>query len=323
MTMYKSSKGDVEISTMVLSHAKNALNKLRRTDPGRADEIEALAAHVEKLEAEAIAENLNPRAVVGGNNPPPDEPEPKLKGREAIDAHVADLLAEVQGCCLVIENQEQADVVARLHRDLQRAVKLVDGAAADEKQPHNDAISEIAAWQNGYTAAKLKRTPDGSLTKALLATTNLSSAWLRKQDDDRRAREAAAAEAARIAAQEAIAAREEAKTSTDLDVIDHADDALAQAEALIREAKGVAKERVRSGGGDGFRAMSLRSVWHAEATGEENCWNMALKHYGAIPEFRDELQALIQKWADRDALNEAARARGVPGFKFTEERKAA
>lgn len=79
-TTYQSSKGTVEISTMPLSYAKNALGKLRRTEPERIAEIEALAAHVEKLEAEAIAENLNPRAVVGGNNPPPDDPEPATSG---------------------------------------------------------------------------------------------------------------------------------------------------------------------------------------------------------------------------------------------------
>lgn len=351
-TIYKSSQGDKLIAEMPLSYAKNALNKLNRAkyDRSRQPEIDALQAHVDALEAaatdkalteagedrigfekfEARAKVLNEAAEnapagLGHNNPPPDEPAPELEGREAIDIHVAGLIAETKHWAdgVSIENQGQADSVGRLHRMLQQAGALVDNAAAEEKRPHNEAINEIAVWQNGYTAKGLKKTPDGSLTKAILATGNLSSAWLRKQDDERRAREQAAAEAARIAAQEAIAAREEAKTSTDLDAMDSAEDALAEAKALIREADGIAKERVRSGGGEGFRAMSLRSVWHAESTGEKLCWNAAFKHYLENPEFVVEFKALVQKWADRDALSEAARARGVPGFRFTEERKAA
>ena len=63
--MYQSSKGPVEIDTMPLSYAKNALNKLRRTEPERTAEIEALDAHVTKLAAAATEESLNPRAVIG------------------------------------------------------------------------------------------------------------------------------------------------------------------------------------------------------------------------------------------------------------------
>lgn len=328
--MYQSSKGPVEISSMPLSYAKNAMNKLLRTEPERTVEIEALQTHVAKLEAEATEKNLagepeNPRAVIGGNNPPEETLAPALEGRAAIDDHVADLLTEAKNWAdgVAIESQDQADAVGRLHRMLQQAATLVDKAAADEKRPLNDAIAEIAAWQNAYTAKNLKKTPDGSLTKAILATGNLGTAWLVKLDEDRKKREQAAAAEALAAAQEAIAAREEAKASTDLEAMDRADDAIASAEALLRGAKSVAKEKVHAGGGDGFRAMHLRSVWRAESTGEEKCWNKALSHYIAVPEFKVELMALIQKWADRDALNEAARARGVPGFRFVEERKAA
>ena len=61
--LYQSSKGAVEIDTMPLSYAKNALNKLTRTEPERAAEIEALDAHVTKLAAAATEEAMNPRAV--------------------------------------------------------------------------------------------------------------------------------------------------------------------------------------------------------------------------------------------------------------------
>ncbi len=341
--IYKSSKGEVEISTMPISYAKNALNKLRRTEPDRTAEIEALAAHVGAAEAEATeralsgdgkvgfdkfearAEVLNERAVIGANNPPPDEPAPALSGRPAIEVHVADLLTEAKNWAdgAAIENEEQAAAVAKLHRMLEQARTLVDDAADGEKKPLNKALAEIATWQNGFTAKGLKKTPDGSLTKAILATNNLSGTWLRKLDDDRRAREKIAADAALAAAQEAMVAREEAKTSTDLATIDKASDALADARNLLKQAEGLNKERVRVGGGEGFRAMALRSVYSAKIIDEPGSWGLAYGHYKQNPEFMAEFHSLIQRWADRDARTEATRVLGVPGFAFIEDRVAA
>ena len=318
--LYQSSKGAVEIDTMPLTYAGNALAKLRRSEPERIAEIEALQAHVDRLTADAEA---NPRAVVGGNNPPADDAKPE--GREAIEAHVADLLAEVEGVAFgnAIEDQDQADAVGALHRQLQQAVTLVNDAATKEKAPHNDAISEIAGWQNGYTAKGLKKTPDGSLTKAITATGNLSAGWLRKQDDLRRERERELAAAAAKAAQEALAARAEARETTDLAVIDKAEDALAEAEMLIREAKGAAKEKVRTGVGDGVRAIGLRSVFTAHICEEADSWAKAYAFFKQRPEFRADFHALIQRYADQAARTEAARLAGVPGFVFVEDRVAA
>lgn len=324
---YQSSKGPVAIDTMPISYAKNALNKLRRNEPERTAEIDALNAHVEKLTAETTAghdaaADENPRAVIGGNNPPEEAPPPKLTGRAAIDAHVADLLEEAGNWAdgVPLATQGQADDCARLLRNLQQAATAVDDAATDEKRPLNDQINAIGAWQNGYTAKGLKRTPDGSLTKAIAATGRLSAAWLQKQDDERREREAQAAAAALKAAQELVVVNEEAKATTDIAMLDRRDDALAEATALLNAAKGVAKEKVRTSAGEGVRGLTLRSVWRAESTGEDGCWKAALGHYGRNPACVDELRALIQSWADRDARSEAARGAGVPGFVFVEER---
>lgn len=54
-THYASSKGPVEIASMVRSYAFNALSKLERDEPHRIEEIEALRAHVARLD-EAYAE---------------------------------------------------------------------------------------------------------------------------------------------------------------------------------------------------------------------------------------------------------------------------
>lgn len=323
--LYKSSKGDLEISDMPLPYAANALGKLLRAEPHRTAEIEALQAQVDALNSAQDDGAANPRVVIGGNNPPEETPPPKLDGRAAIDAHVADMVTEAanwaDGAALL--TQAQADDVARIHRMLQQAVALVDDAAAKEKKPHNDAITEIASWQNGYTAKGLKKTPDGKLTKALTATGNLSAGWLRKLDAERREREKIAADLALKAAQEAVALREEAKASTDIAVMDRAEDALADAKMLLNAADGLSKQRVRSGGGDGMRAMSLRSVWSAHISDEPGAWGQAYGHYKSNPEFMAEFHALIQRWADRDCRTEATRVRGVPGFVFREDKVAA
>ena len=336
--LYKSSKGDREISEMPLPYAKNALGKLMREDPSRKAEIDALQDHVDKLTAEVEVTEANPRAMIGGNMPPEpitgfDKFEARAAeiaattdgGRPAIDAHVDDLLTEAANWAdgVAVADQAQADTVGRLHRMLQQAASLVDDAATKEKKPHNDALTEIGTWQNGYTAKGLKKTPDGKLTKAIGATGNLSSAWLRKLDTDRQSREKIAADLAHKAAQEAIALREEAKTTTDIAVMDRAEDALAEARSLIGLATSIGKDRVRVGGGDGFRAMTLRSTWTAHIDTKVGGWGAAYAHYKTDPDFMAEFHALIQRWADRDCRIEAARVRGIPGFNIVEEKVAA
>lgn len=329
--IYKSSSGDKVIAEMAFSHAKNALNKLIRNEPERKAEIDALQAHVDKLAAEAEekamagGDDANPRAVIGGNNPPEPTPEvavAKPSGRDAIDTHVADLLTEASNWAdgVAIENEGQAAAVGTLHRNMQTAVALVKDNATTEKKPHNEAISAIQAWQNGYVASGLKGTPDGKLTKAIAATGRLSAAWLKKADDERKAREKEAADAALAAAQEAMALHAEAKETTDLAVMDKAEDALAGAKALLRTAETVAKEKVRVDAGEGQRAVTLRSIWHAELIDAPDSWARAYGHYKTNPEFMAEFHGLIQRWASRDARTEATRVRGVPGFNFREEK---
>ena len=194
---------------------------------------------------------------------------------------------------------------------------MVDDRAAVEKKPHQDAVAKIGDWQNGYTAKGLKKTPDGKLTKAILATSNLTTGWLRKQDAERKALADKLALEAAKAAQDAIAQRQEAKASTDIEVMDKAEDALAAAKALIAQADGAAKEKVKAVAGDGYRAITLRSIWDAEVTN----YAQAYAHYKTNPEFMDEFFALIRKYADRDAKHEATR-RTIPGVLWHERKVA-
>jgi hypothetical protein len=311
--LYQSSKGGVEISTMPLSYAKNALNKLNRTEPERAAEIAALTEHVEKLSAEATEKSLNPRAEIGGNNPPP---EAQIKPEwEAVKIHMDDLLTEARNWAdgEAIDNQDKADAVGRLRQLLQDAANLADKARVAEKKPLDDAISEIQDRYNEYIAP-LKNKKPGTVSKAVAALGNLLNPWLNKLDAERRERENKAREEAEKAQAAALAARQEAKAADDLSIMDAAEGLLAEAEEAAKTLRSVEKEKVQVAGE--FRAIGLRSTWRAQLREGEG--GKALVHYAkAQPE---RVKGFLQQLADEDVRRGA---REIPGFEVIEERKVA
>ncbi len=307
--LYQSSKGAVEISTMPLSYAKNALNKLHRGEPERTAEIAALDAHVSRLTAEATEQNLNPRAKIGDNNPPPAA---ELKW-EAVKIHMDDLLTEAVNWAdgVKIVSQDQADAVGKLRQLLQDAANLADRTRVVEKEPLDKAIAEIQDRYNEYIAP-LKNKKPGTVSKAVLVLGNLLSPWLTKLDDEKREREAKAREEADRAHEAAIAARQDAKQSDDLSVMDGADDLLAQAEEAAKALRSVEREKVQVAGE--FRAIGLRSVWHAQLREGEG--GKALVHYAKAQP--DRVKAFLQQLADEDVRRGV---RDIPGFTVSEERK--
>lgn len=311
--MYLSSKGAIPVATMPLKYASNALAKLRRESPERLEEIEAIAAHVAKLEAGG---EENPRAVIGGNNPPEDTPAPATPMTwAAIKLHLDDLLEQVRGVTgVAISQQQQADDVGKLLRDIQAGAKAADDARTSEKQPLDEQIKEIQDRYNEYIAPLKNKTP-GLVSKAELALKNQISAWLKKLDDERIARENAAREVAEKAAAEALAAHQIAKTSDDLDEIEAAEDLLAaadQANIELRQAE-KAKAQVKT---EGYRAISLRSIWKAVRIEGEG--GKALSHYAKTQPMR--VIAFIEQLAAEDVK---AGVRSIPGFEIVEEKVAA
>lgn len=306
--MYKSSKGPVEISTMPLRYATNALAKLRRDEPERKEEIDALAEHVANLEAGEEPEN--PRVVIGGNNPPEEMPaEPKWA---AVKVHMDDLLTEAANWAdgVKIETQGQADEVGKLRQLLQDAASLADKARVAEKEPLDKAVAEIQDRYNTYIAPMKNKKP-GSVSKAIVALGNVIQPWLTKLDDEKRAREAKAREEAEEAQAVALAARQEAKQTDDLSQMDAADDLLEQAEEAAKALRTIEKEKVQVAGA--FRATGLRSKWVAKLL--PGGGGKALVHYAnARP---DQVKAFLQSLADDDVRHNV---REIPGFDILEER---
>lgn len=315
---YQSSKGAVEISTMPLSHAKNALNKLRRGEPERFAEIEALDAHVSKLEADAIAGVTTPKpraAVIGDNGPPADGPVTGDPSWTAVQVHMDDLLGEASNWAdgMAVENQDQADTIATLRQRLQDAANLADKARIAEKKPLDEAIAEIQDRYNAYIAP-LKNKKPGSVSKATAALGNLLTGWLNKLEADRRARETAAREEADRIAAAAREAHQEAARSTDLGAIEEAGALMEQAEQAEIAARSVEREKVQARGE--VRAIGMRSYW--QATPVEGQGGKALVHYAQRQPER--VKAFLQQLADEDVR---AGIRTIPGFTITEERKVA
>lgn len=300
MTLYKKSDGTlIEVSSMALPYAKNALNKLR-TDENRhrTTEIAAIEMHIADLE-------LNPPAM-GHNGAPEDDAPAKPMQWEALKPHMDDLEMEARNWAdgEPITSQAQADEVATLRNRINDAIKLADEARIEEKKPLDEKAKAIQDRFNTYIAPSKNKTP-GKLTKAKDALGNLLTPWLVKLDEEKRERERAAQVAADEAATKALEASTQARQSFDLSAIDEAEALLTAAEDAKREAAAVSKEKVQAKG-EG-RAQSLRTTWHA--TLREGEGNKALVHYAKTQSQR--VMAFLQQMADEDVR---AGIREIPGF---------
>jgi len=309
---YQSSKGPVEIAKMPYPYANNALHKLHREEPERADEIAALEKHVASLAEQEGDAPENPRAVIGANNPPEETPVVLPTGWPALKLHLDDLLDQVRGMTGVeISTQEMADQTGKLLRDLQDAISAADDARVAEKEPLDTAIKEIQDRFNEYIAPIKNKVP-GKASKAEMALKNQIAGWLRKLDDEKRAREEAARKIAEEAEEKARAAHVAARESDDLDEIDAAEDLIAASEVAARELKRVEKEKANVKV-EGAHAVSLRSVWKAVRI--EGQGGKALSHYAKVQPRR--VIEFMQVLADEDVR---AGVRSIPGFDVIEER---
>lgn len=249
-----------------------------------------------------MADDANPRAVIGDNGGPTADP------FAALTAHLEDLLVEAHAWAdgTTVETQAQADEASRLIDDLNKAAKAADELRVAEKAPLDAAIAEIQARFNVYIADRKNKQP-GKLWRAVDALKASVLPFLQRQEAERQAAAAKARQEAEEAAQRAADAARAASAS-DLAAQEAAEALVADARQAEADARVVEKARPQARGGE--RAMGLRTVYRATMTSRRE----ALNHYAATR--TDDLVAFLQRLADADVRDGK---RALPGFDVTAE----
>lgn len=243
-------------------------------------------------------------APVGHNNPPAASP------YEAIRIHIEDLWTEACNWAdgAKIENQDQADAVAKLIDDFRAAHTAADDARKAENKPFDDGKAEVQERYAPLIADTKAMT--GKTVKALAALKAVLTPWLLKLDAEKREQERLAREAADRAAAEAAAAVRAANPDN-LAELDAAEIKVAEANIAQSEAKAAANDRAHARG-DG-RAIGLRTSYRPVMTDRRE----ALKHYLATQP--DAIVAFVQQLAEADVRRAI---RTIPGFMIEEVRAA-
>lgn len=245
----------------------------------------------------------NPRAVIGGNNPPQE-----MTAFEAVKINITDLYEEAVQWLdgTPVETQEHADAINTLKDRIKKAKAAAEEQYEIEVRPHQDTVKEIQARYNELIGKNKSVT--GLTVKAEEACNNALRPYLIELDRKQQ-------EAARIAREEADRKQREAMEAM------RARDAAnlaerEEAERLVREAKAAetaasAAEKTKAHAkGDG-RATGLRTVYRAAIVDRKQAaaWVWVDRN--------DDLMTWVQEQADKAVR---AGARKIPGFEILEER---
>lgn len=252
----------------------------------------------------AIAEN--PRAVIGGNNPPPT-----ITAFEAVIGNLDDLYDEAmlwfdgEECT----TQDQADALNTLLSRITDGAKAANELREAEKKPHDDAVEEIQSRYNAYIGNFFsKNKANGKATLARDAVKKTLKPYLDELDRKQQ-------EVARLAREEADRKQREA-----IEAMRQRESAnlaeRAAAEQLVVEAKRAEADARKAEGakahakGEG-RAVGLRTVRRPVMIDlkEAAAWVWATR--------RDELAAFIQDQAEKAVRAGAA---AIKGFDIVEEK---
>lgn len=239
----------------------------------------------------------NPRAVIGGNNPPPS---PFETAEAAVERIYGEAVLWMDGA--TVDNADLADGINGLIVELGKAKKLADETRKIEKKPHDDASKAVQAL---YMPLIEK------CDLAVAACKKALEPWLKKLADEIEAEAKVAreeAEAKRLAAEAAIRARDTTNLAE-----------TAAAEALVKAAKKAdaiankAERTTATAGGAMGRATGLRTTYTPVMTDPV----LAARHYWAAE--RQEMLDTLQRLADADVRGGK---RTIPGFDVTEFKRA-
>lgn len=252
----------------------------------------------------ALAEN--PRAILGGNSPPPD-PTPYDIARKAVEDIYQETVLWLDGHA--IDSKEMADGVGNLLAGIRKAEKLADEARKAENKPFDDGKAEVQARYAALIGDT--KTTKGKTVLAAEACKAALQPWLLAED--RRL-----AEEARVAREEADRRRREAEAAlrasdaTNLAAREAAEGLLSQAKRADIAAN-VAHRQTATAGGAFGRSAGLRTTWTVTiddpVVAARTCWTEA----------REEMLEFLQAWAVRQAR---AGRHSIPGFAIAEQRVA-
>lgn len=240
-------------------------------------------------------------AEIGHNGPP--DPFATCK------AHIDDLMIEAKNWCdgELVETQEQADVVSRLMEDFRLAHIAADNARKEENKPFDE----------GKAAVQEKYAPLIADTKAMKGKTVLAqealkaslAPFLKKLDDEKRAKAEAARKEAEAAAEAAAAAMRAAQPA-DLEAREVAEQLVEAARLASTAASRAENDKAHARGGS--RAIGLRTYYVPVLANA----GAALKHYVATnPE---AVKGFLLTLAQQEVQ---AGKRTIPGFVVNEEKR--
>lgn len=242
-----------------------------------------------------MADDANPRAIIGANNPPADP-------FAALCVHFDDLYLETGNWAdgVEIETEAQADALDRLIDDWKDAIVAAKAMQDAEIAPLS--AQEQAIRERFYPLIADTTKLKGKAIRAKASLLVLKTAWGNKQ----RAIQAAAAEAARKVAQEAATkAAEAAKAAAgDLAATEQAEELVRDAQVASRVANVAERQTVKG----------MRTKWLVEMVNDVEAARWAWKSHP------DECKAFFGQLADADVRTRSIRT--IPGFTITETKVA-
>lgn len=207
-----------------------------------------------------------------------------------------------------INDEETSAKVTDFVEQLRACERDIEAARKEYKAPHKKAGDAVHIRFNGLKP---------ELAKCLDIFKRLQGKWLAKLQ----AKKAAETKRKEEEALEKLQEAEDAQKTADQpngDIIGNqvrAEDAQKTADLAVADADMAASHTVKAGGNFAAKAMSLRTIWHADITDMDK----AVDHYRDHPKVHD----LILQLADADARSPEKRKTVIPGVEFKSEQKAA
>jgi hypothetical protein len=234
------------------------------------------------------------------------EPIPNARPYDLICEHIDDLYAEAKNFAdgEPITTPGQAEAVQTLMRQIQQAEKAADAERVKENEPFDAGKAEVQARYapliGNTKAVKGKTVQAVEALKACLAP------WLKRLDDEQKAK----AEAARLVAEKAIQDAAEAMRqaqSANLSEREDAEQKIQEAQVAQKAAKDAENARPQASGMG--RAATLRTSYKAVLVDAQVAAGAYWKRDPSA------FNAFLQKLADADV---ASGRRDIPGFDVVE-----